>query len=256
MRSAVIVRSWHAISSEGENALTDPLLSVSKLVSGYGSTRVIKGIDFDVFEGEIVGLVGPNGSGKTTFLETIAGTLKSQSGKIRWQDSRIEGRSVKARRKLGIMLVPQEEYIFPMMPVKANLEVCGVLSNRADTQRQISYVHDIFPVLRERERQIANTLSGGERKMLAVAMGIVGRAKLIMIDEPSIGLAPKLVTTLLENLRQIKEETGRTLLLSEQNVKILNVADRIYGLEAGVIKFCERSEKLDGSVLEKLYMGQ
>ncbi len=236
--------------------MTTPLLSVSKLVAGYGTTSVIKGIDFEVFEGEIVGLVGPNGSGKTTFLETIAGTVKAQDGEIRWQDERVDGLSVKARRKRGIMLVPQEEYIFPLMSVKANLEVSGVLSKGAETKQMISYVHDIFPILAEREKQVANTLSGGERKMLAVAMGIVAQAELIMIDEPSIGLAPKLVTKLLEDLRQIKEDTGRTLLLTEQNVKILNVADRVYGLEAGAIKFCESSGNLDLSVLEKLYMGQ
>ena len=234
-----------------------PTLSAEHITLGYRlNAAVVRDLILQIEQGEIVTLVGPNGSGKTTLLETLAGTLKLQGGEICWQDRPIQGLSVRARRKLGIMLVPQEEYIFPMMAVKANLEVSGVLNNATETKQMISYVHEIFPILREREKQIASSLSGGERKMLAVAMGIVAQAKLIMIDEPSIGLAPKLVTKLLENLKQIKEDTGRTLLLSEQNVKILNVADRIYGLEAGQIKFCEKSENLDESVLAKLYMGE
>jgi len=235
--------------------LSKPILAVSNLITGYGPTNVIKGIDFDVYEGEIVGLVGPNGAGKTTFLETIAGTVRSKAGKIVWRQKRIDALSVMARRKLGIMLVPQEAYIFPMMPVKANLEVSGILNRDRKTRELIAYVHEIFPVLRAREKQIANTLSGGERKMLAVGMGIVSNAKLIMIDEPSIGLAPKLVTKLLENLKKIKEDTGRTLVLAEQNVKILNVADRIYGLEAGMMSFCEESQNLDEAKVAELYMG-
>ncbi|MBW2109331.1 MAG: ATP-binding cassette domain-containing protein [Deltaproteobacteria bacterium] len=217
---------------------------------------MIKGIDFDVYEGEIVGLVGPNGAGKTTFLETIAGTIKSKAGKIFWRQKCINSLSVMARRKLGIMLVPQEAYIFPMMTVKANLEVTGIFNNHTETKRLMAYVHEIFPVLRTREKQIANTLSGGERKMLAVGMGIISNAKLIMIDEPSIGLAPKLVTKLLENLKKIKEDTGRTLVLAEQNVKILNVADRIYGLEAGEMRFCDKTQNLDETMVAELYMGK
>ncbi|MBW2031714.1 MAG: ATP-binding cassette domain-containing protein [Deltaproteobacteria bacterium] len=236
--------------------MSRPILSVSNLIAGYGNTSVIKGIDFEVYEGEIVGLVGPNGAGKTTFLETIAGTVKPRAGKIFWRDKRIDALSVMARRKLGIMLVPQEAYMFPMMPVKANLEVSGVLNRDRDTRELMAYVHEIFPVLKAREKQIANTLSGGERKMLAVGMGIVSSAKLIMIDEPSIGLAPRLVTKLLENLKKIKEDTGRTLVLAEQNVKILNIADRIYGLEAGETRFCDRTQNLDESMVAELYMGK
>jgi branched-chain amino acid transport system ATP-binding protein len=235
--------------------MTGPILSVMNLISGYGTTNVIKGIDFEVFEGEIVGLVGPNGSGKTTFLETLAGTIRAKAGEISFRGKRIDKLSVLARRKMGIMLVPQEEYIFPMMNVKANLMVGGVLSSERKNRELISYVYDVFPVLKSREKQIANTLSGGERKMLAVGMGIVSRAHIIMIDEPSIGLAPKLVTTLLENLKKIKTDMGGTLLLAEQNVKILNVADRIYGLEAGESRFCETTENLDETTLTELYMG-
>ena len=236
--------------------MAEPLLSVSHLMAGYGNTTVIKGLDFEVYEGEIVGLVGPNGAGKTTFLETLAGTIQPTQGKIYYQAKRIDGLSPLARRRLGLVLVPQEAYIFPMMSVKANLEVSGVLNKARETREQMDYVHEVFPILKARENQIANTLSGGERKMLAVGLGIIAKAKLIMIDEPSIGLAPRLVTRLLENLKQVREETGSTLVLAEQNIKILNVADRIYGLEAGLSMFCERAENLDDSKLAELYMGE
>jgi len=225
-------------------------------MAGYGNTTVIKGLDFEVYEGEILGLVGPNGAGKTTLLETLAGTIKPTQGEIHYRSKRINGLSPMARRKIGIMLVPQESYIFPIMSVKANLEVSGVLNKTSETREQMDYVYEIFPILKAREKQIANTLSGGERKMLAVGLGIVARAKLIMIDEPSVGLAPKLVTRLLKNLKQAKEDTGTTLVLAEQNIKILNVADRIYGLEAGASMFCERAENLDSSKLTELYMGE
>ena len=155
-----------------------------------------------------------------------------------------------------MILVPQEAYIFPLMTVQANLEVSGTLNKRMDSKKLIEYVFDVFSRLRDRTNQIANTLSGGERKMLAVAMGIVSNANLIVIDEPSIGLAPKMVTRLLENLKQITLDTGRTLLLAEQNTKILTIADRIYGLEAGEIKFCDRTENIDEATVLNLYMGE
>ncbi len=236
--------------------MANSILSVSNLGAGYNGRNVVKGIDLDVFKGEIVGLVGPNGAGKTTLLETIAGINKSRSGTITWNNKSIDSLTVMARRKLGMILVPQEAYIFPLMTVQANLEVSGTLNKRMDSKKLIEYVFDVFSRLRDRTNQIANTLSGGERKMLAVAMGIVSNANLIVIDEPSIGLAPKMVTRLLENLKQITLDTGRTLLLAEQNTKILTIADRIYGLEAGEIKFCDRTENIDEATVLNLYMGE
>ena len=236
--------------------MANSILSISNLGAGYNGRNVVKGIDLDVFKGEIVGLVGPNGAGKTTLLETIAGINKSRSGTITWNNKSIDTLTVMARRKLGMILVPQEAYIFHLMTVQANLEVSGTLNKRMDSKKLIEYVFDVFSRLRDRTNQIANTLSGGERKMLAVAMGIVSNANLIVIDEPSIGLAPKMVTRLLENLKQITLDTGRTLLLAEQNTKILTIADRIYGLEAGEIKFCDRTENIDEATVLNLYMGE
>jgi len=235
--------------------LAEPILRVTNLIAAYGPISVIKGIDFNAYEGEIVGLVGPNGAGKTTFLEALVGNIEIREGQIHFLDKRIEGMSVMKRRKMGMVLMPQEDYIFPFMPVKRNLQVAAVLSRDEEKEESLDFVYGLFPVLKERERQIANTLSGGERKMLSVGMGIMTNARVILIDEPSIGLAPKIVTALFENLKMIKEETGKTLILAEQNVKILKIADRIFGLEAGKIRFCEKTEDLDEAVVKELYMG-
>ena len=235
--------------------MAEPILRVTNIIAGYGPISVIKGIDFNAYEGEIVGLVGPNGAGKTTFLEALVGNIEIREGQIHFLDKRIEGMSVMKRRKMGMVLMPQEDYIFPFMPVKRNLQVAAVLSRDEEKEESLDFVYGLFPVLKERERQIANTLSGGERKMLSVGMGIMTNARVILIDEPSIGLAPKIVTALFENLKMVKEETGTTLILAEQNVKILKIADRIFGLEAGKIRFCEKTEDLDEAVVKELYMG-
>jgi branched-chain amino acid transport system ATP-binding protein len=227
----------------------------SSLVTKYGGLVALKGIDLEVFKGEIVAVVGPNGSGKTTLLETIAGTINSSEGRIEFLGERIEKMSIQQRRKSGLMLVPQQDYVFPMMQVSKNLEVSGVLAPPKRVRELMEYVYQLFPVLKEKQAQSAHTLSGGQQKMVAVGIGLLSDAELLMIDEPSIGLAPKLVTHLFENLKKIREETGKTLLLAEQNVKILRIADRIIGLEGGFVKFVEKASELDEKALEELYMG-
>lgn len=236
--------------------MPETILKVAGLITQYGQLTALKNISFEVFENEIIGIVGPNGSGKTTLLETIAGTLKKSQGEISFLNRRIDDLTVRQRRKRGLMLVPQENYIFPMMPVRKNLEVSGVLNSRAEVNRLIDYAGSLFPVLKDRQTQGAHTLSGGQQKMLAIGIGIVSNARLLLIDEPSIGLAPKLVTKLFNTLKQIREETGKTLFLAEQNVKILRIADRIIGLEGGEVKFVEKSSRLDKKSFQELYMGQ
>ena len=209
--------------------MPETILKVAGLITQYGQLTALKNISFEVFENEIIGIVGPNGSGKTTLLETIAGTLKKSQGEISFLNRRIDDLTVRQRRKRGLMLVPQENYIFPMMPVRKNLEVSGVLNSHAEVNRLIDYASSLFPMLKDRQTQGAHTLSGGQQKMLAIGIGIVSNARLLLIDEPSIGLAPKLVTKLLNTLKQIREETGKTLFLAEQNIKILRIAARIIG---------------------------
>lgn len=235
--------------------MSQPILSVEKLVAGYGKFSAIKNVDFQVYEGETVAIVGPNGAGKTTFLETIAGTIRPQAGQIFFQGRQITHLSELGRRKLGLMLVPQDSYIFPGMSVKDNLDVAGILNPKKAIGPLLDYVYHLFPVLEERGRQLADTLSGGQRKMLAAGIGIVADAKVLLFDEPSIGLAPKLVTRLFEDLSRIKKDKGKTLILAEQNIKILNIADRIFGLEAGECVFFEERERLDQEQVRRLFLG-
>jgi branched-chain amino acid transport system ATP-binding protein len=235
--------------------LAASFFKINNLVTKYGSLAALKGIDFEVFKGEIVAVVGPNGSGKTTLLETIAGTINNSEGRIEFKGNPIEKMTIQQRRQLGLMLVPQYEYVFPMMQVNNNLEVSGVLVQPIRVVELMEYVYELFPVLKEKQFQNAHNLSGGQQKMVAVGIGLVSDAELLMIDEPSIGLAPKLVTSLFENLLKIRKETGKTLFLAEQNVKILRIADRIIGLEGGLVKFVEKASDLDEKALEELYMG-
>jgi branched-chain amino acid transport system ATP-binding protein len=228
---------------------------VAGLTAYYGKVCALKSINFDAHDNEIVGIVGPNGAGKTTLLESIAGSLPIAQGKIEFAGQSIEQLSILKRRELGIMLVPQDKNIFPLMSVKKNLDVSVILSEKADRNELISYVYELFPVLKDRRRQTANTLSGGQQKMLAVGIGIVSNARVILIDEPSIGLAPKLVTRLFDTLKRIQVDTGKTIVLSEQNIKVLHIADRLFGLEAGAIKFDERTKNLSKELVKDLYLG-
>jgi branched-chain amino acid transport system ATP-binding protein len=236
--------------------MSEPIFKIDNLVTKYGSLTALKGVGFEIQEGEIIGVLGPNGSGKTTLLETVAGTLTNNEGRILFLGQRIDKLSIRDRRRLGLMLVPQERYIFPMMQVRKNLEVSGVLIPSDRVRELMDYVYSLFPVLKDRQTQSAHTMSGGQQKMIAVGIGLLSDAKLLMIDEPSIGLAPKLVTKLFDNLQKIREETSKTLLLAEQNVKILRIADRIIGLESGEVKFIEKSSDLNEKTLEELYLGQ
>jgi len=215
----------------------------------------LKGIDFYAYDNEIVGIVGPNGAGKTTLLESIAGSMHIREGQINFLGHQIERWPVLKRRQLGLMLVPQDGNVFPMMSVKKNLEVGVILSNHSEKENLINYVYELFPALRERRKQTVNTLSGGQQKMLAVGIGIASNANVMLIDEPSIGLAPKLVTKLFETLRKIREDTQKTIVLSEQNIKVLNIANRLFGLEAGEIRFDEKKENLGRDVVKDLYLG-
>jgi branched-chain amino acid transport system ATP-binding protein len=235
--------------------LSEPVLKVTDLTTCYGSISALKSINFYALDKEIVGIVGPNGAGKSTLLESIAGSLQPVEGVIELLGHRIEHFSVLKRRQLGLMLIPQEANIFSMMSVKKNLEVSVILSDREKREELISYAYELFPILYERRKQIANTLSGGQQRMLAVGIGIASNARVMLIDEPSIGLAPKLVTKFFETLKKIRDDTKKTIVLSEQNIKVLNIADRLFGLEAGEIRFDERKENLSRDVVKDLYLG-
>lgn len=231
------------------------LLEAENLTVTYGSYAALKKVNFSVFEGEIVAIVGPNGAGKTTFLETVAGLLKPKEGSLIFRDRNITKLEPFQRRKMGLMLIPQEGNLFPLMPVKENLQLGAFFENKRSTEEILNRVYRIFPKLQDRTRQLAGTLSGGEQRMLAIGMGIAANVKALMIDELSLGLAPKVVGNLLSILRDLRDETGITLILSEQSIKALDVADRVYGLEAGEIRFAEDAQQLDRDLIKSLYLG-
>lgn len=235
--------------------MSGAILTVKGLNSCYGQVCALKGIDFYARSGEIVGIIGPNGAGKTTLLESIAGTHRITQGTIELEGNRIEHLAVMKRRQLGLMLIPQERNIFPLMSVHKNLDVGVKHSGRRERKRLLDYVFNLFPILWDKRKDNASTLSGGQQKMLAVGIGIASNARILLIDEPSIGLAPKLVTKLFETFGKIRDDTGKTVVLAEQNIKILNIADRLFGLEAGEIKFDEKTKNLSREVVTNLYLG-
>lgn len=231
------------------------LLEAENLTVTYGSYAALKKVSFSVYEGEIVAIVGPNGAGKTTLLETLAGLLKPKEGVIKVQSRDVTKLGPLQRRKLGLMLIPQENNLFPSMSVKDNLQLGAFFENKRTTSELLNRVFQAFPKLRDRITQLAGTMSGGEQRMLAIGMGIAANPKVLMVDELSLGLAPKVVGNILAILRDLRDETGITIVLSEQCIKALDVADRIYGLEAGEVMFTEYAQYLDRDLIKSLYLG-
>ena len=233
------------------------LLEVKNLKVGYGKIVAVKDISITVNQGEIVTLIGSNGAGKSTTLRTISGLLKPKSGEILFEGNRIDGKEGHEVVKLGICQSPEGRRIFPRMTVSENLDLGAFLRSdknavAADRER----VLDLFPRLRERISQRAGTMSGGEQQMLAVSRALMGAPKLLMLDEPSMGLAPVLVDMIFETITKIREQ-GITILLIEQNAAAaLDVADRAYVLESGAIKMSGKASDLaKDPAVTKAYLG-
>jgi len=231
------------------------LLEAENLTVAYGLYKALKSVNFLVTEGEIVAIVGPNGAGKTTLLETIAGIKKPLSGELKFKGRPITKSSPLQRRKLGLMLIPQEGNLFPAMSVRDNLQLGAFFERKHKTNELLNLVFSAFPQLRDRISQLAGTMSGGEQRMVAIGIGIAANPKILMIDELSLGLAPKVVANILSILRDIRDKTGITVILSEQSIKVLDVADHVYGLEAGEIIFTERARQLSQDLIKSLYLG-
>ncbi len=221
------------------------MLRLEQIEAGYGHTNCLHGISLEVQAGEIVALLGANGAGKTSTLMAISGLVPIRRGRASFQDTRLNGLSPVAIVGLGISHVPEGRRILPRLTLEENLELGAYLrrdrlSIRADHER----IYALFPILKERRRQLAGTLSGGEQQMLAIGRGLMARPKLLLLDEPSLGLAPKLVITIFETIRRINGE-GVAVLLVEQNAyQALQVAHRGYVLETGRIVLTGASDHL------------
>ena len=214
--------------------MTNPILRIHDLKVNYGGIEAVKGISLDVPEGQIVTLIGANGAGKSSTLRTIAGLVKPAAGRIYLQAEDITGKDPTAIVQKGITLVPEGRRIFPDLTVQENLRV-GAYLRRDDISDDLNWVYDLFPRLKERSWQAGGTLSGGEQQMLAVGRALMSRPKLIMMDEPSLGLAPLVVKGIFDIIREINRQ-GVTVLLIEQNANMaLKTADWAYVMETGNI---------------------
>lgn len=234
------------------------LLKVDKIKVFYDKALILKEVSLEAGHGEIIALIGPNGAGKTTTLKTIAGLLKTSSGAIYLENKRIDHEPPYVRASMGIILVPEGRGLFPKMSVEENLEMGAFLRKDVDEIRKdLEFVYSLFPVLRERRRQLAGTLSGGEQQMLAIAKGLMARPRILMLDEPSLGLAPKIVDHLIDVISQINREKKITILIAEQNVyAALSISERAYVLENGSIVMSGSSlELLENPVIKRSYLG-
>jgi branched-chain amino acid transport system ATP-binding protein len=210
------------------------MLELREVEVAYGNIRALKGISLTVAEGELVTLIGANGAGKSTTLKTISGLLRPKSGTLLYQDQPIEHLLPHKIVALGISHCPEGRHLFGRLTVTENLRLGAVQRSDLEAIRgDIERVYKLFPVLKERSQQLAGTLSGGEQQMLAIGRALMSRPKLLLLDEPSLGLAPLLVVAIFETIRQLKRE-GATILLVEQNARLaLDIADRAYVMETG-----------------------
>ena len=232
------------------------LLSVQDLHVYYGSIHAIKGVSFEVHEGEIVTLIGANGAGKSTTLNTISGILKPRSGNIEFEGKSIVGVPAHKVISHGMALCPEGRRVFQQLTVEENLEMGGYTRTKDEIAESLQDVYQRFPRLKERYKQVAGTLSGGEQQMLAMGRALMSRPKLLMLDEPSMGLAPILVEQIFEIIKEL-HAAGTTILLVEQNARMaLSTADRAYVLETGTISMNgDAKDLLHDERVRKAYLG-
>lgn len=233
------------------------MLKLKNVFSGYGPRPVLKDISLTIDQGEIVTLLGANGAGKTTTLMTICNIVKCMSGSTTFNDVPIHDLPTRELVKLGITQVPEGRHIFPRLTVMENLEMGAFLrQDRRAISEDLIWIFDLFPILQERKYQKGGTLSGGEQQMLAIGRGLMAKPKLLLLDEPSLGLAPKLVDLIFNIIRKINQE-GVTVLLVEQNARMaLSIANRGYVLETGRIVIEDVASKLlENKSVKEAYLG-
>ena len=234
--------------------MTDPLLQLTDVHSGYGDAEVLHGVDLHVDSSETVAVVGPNGAGKSTVFRTIFGLLTPTAGTVEYDGEVISGLSPPEVLRRGLAYVPQQRSTFPEMTVEENLEMSGYLKD--DVDERIERVFERFPVLREKRHDPAETLSGGQQQMMEMAGGLIMEADLLLLDEPSAGLAPTVVDDVFERVRDLNDD-GTTFLVIEQNAhRALRVADRGYVVERGTVAIeGEADELLADEEVQRLYLG-
>ena len=232
------------------------MLKVEDLQVYYGSIHAIKGVSFEVNEGEIVTLIGANGAGKSTTLNTVGGLLKARSGHITFLDKDLHGVPANKVVAEGMALCPEGRRVFQHMTVRENLEMGAYTRSNAEAEETLEHVYELFPRLKERYRQVAGTLSGGEQQMLAMGRALMSRPKLMMLDEPSMGLAPILVDQIFDIIVNMNK-AGTTILLVEQNAQMaLSVADRAYVLETGkIVNSGSGKDLLSDDSVRQAYLG-
>ncbi|MEO0225665.1 MAG: ABC transporter ATP-binding protein [candidate division WOR-3 bacterium] len=233
------------------------MLKLTNIFAGYGPRPVLKDISLTINQGEIVTLLGANGAGKTTTFMTICHIVRCSSGSIFFENTPIHQLSTREIVRLGITQVPEGRHIFPRLTVMENLEMGAFLRrNRQEIKSDLDWIFSLFPILKERKDQKGGTLSGGEQQMLAIARGLMAKPKLLLLDEPSLGLAPKFVSLIFEIIAKINRE-GVTILLVEQNARMaLSIAHRGYVLETGRIVLEDTSSRLlENSLVKEAYLG-
>ncbi|KGO34450.1 MAG: ABC transporter ATP-binding protein [Desulfoprunum sp.] len=234
------------------------MLKLEHIQAGYGNILAIKDIDLEINEGEIITLIGANGAGKSTTLMTISGIVPSRSGKIFFDGQEIQHKEPDEIVRLGICQVPEGRHIFPELTVQENLDMGAFLRHdKKEIKRDIDYVFSLFPILAERRGQDGGTLSGGEQQMLAMSRALMARPRLLLLDEPSMGLAPLVIRQIFEIIKQINAENRTTIFLVEQNAnQALHIAHRGYVIENGRIVFAGKAEELlKNTDIQKAYLG-
>jgi branched-chain amino acid transport system ATP-binding protein len=233
------------------------MLSLAAVSAGYGSFQALFGVSLDVAAGEAIGVIGPNGAGKTTLMRVISGLIPLRGGSMSVEGRPVNGLPAHRMVEQGIAHVPENRRLFPRLSVEENLRIGAFIpSARKRFSEQLDWVYTLFPRLKDRREQLAGTLSGGEQQMCAIGRALMSRPKLLLMDEPSAGLAPLVVQQVFGLVRRIREE-GLTVLIVEQNVQqVLDVVDRAYLLEVGTIKLSGTSAELkDNSFIRQSYMG-
>ena len=233
------------------------MLDVENVSAAYGMVQILRDVSFHVEEKEIISIIGPNGAGKTTLVKTIMGLLHPKNGGIRFKGENIEKLPPYEIVKKGLILIPEGRDIFPRMTVEENLKLGAYTANgKSNVKEAKEKVYQIFPVLKKKEKALAQTLSGGEQQMLVICRSLMANPQLLILDEPSLGLAPIIVEKVLDTVRKINEE-GVTILLVEQNIRdSLDIADRGYVLEQGnIILEGKSKELLCNNHIKQVYMG-